>query len=274
MIQIAVGIVAGVFAVLPALLVTPKRRQLNHIKEEAAVIKEMPEGPARRNLEAAHVASTEAYERRIKGLDRVDILRRRLGWLFPVGYLGFLLAAGAIIYADRLADQLGVKEGTAATGMNVAGALLLSPLVVTVLQLRTALRERDERLKKEVERLEKVDASRAATAAQRESFQEALRKLQDQVAGDEDRISRDLQAQLARLNEGVARSAVSGKRLSTGTMRFVKNKDGRFVAVTKEQGEVAPGTGDGKPMREFRTDDAPKSKDEDGDEPTAPVPVS
>lgn len=57
-------------------------------------------------------------------------------------------------------------------------------------------------------------------------------------------------------------------------MRFVKNKDGRFVAVTKEQGEVAPGTGDGKPMREFRTDDAPKSKDEDGDEPTAPVPVS
>lgn len=100
--------------------------------------------------------------------------------------------------------------------MNVAGALLLSPLVVTVLQLRTALRERDERLKKEVERLEKVDASRAATAAQRESFQEALRKLQDQVAGDEDRISRDLQAQLARLNEGVARSAVSGKRSVRG----------------------------------------------------------
>ncbi|WP_418063863.1 hypothetical protein [Pimelobacter simplex] len=265
MIQLALAFVTGVFALLPAVLVTPRRRQLNHIKEEAEVIKGLPDGPAKKNMEAAHVASTEAYERRVKGLDKVDKLRRRMVVVLPLAYAGSAVLVLGWLRRQGVADYFDVRLPTAGAGIVGVGVLLVVPLLWTYGQYSAAARDRQDRLDKEVERLEKVDAARAATAIQRETFHEALSK----VVGTPPGLSSDT---IRRINESLSRT-VNPVNLNV-TMKRDPATGAFKIASTnpKDQDVVDRQVEKGKEFVERQLAD--QKDDEDPDKPMAPAPVS
>lgn len=176
MISVLAAFVGGVLALVPALFVSPRRRQLHLIRDEAAVVKEMPKGRAREKLESAHAATVEAYERRVKGLDRVEILRRRLSLMFPASYAVAMLGGAGIVESDRVADFVGVSASAVDKTILLLMVVLLLPLFSTTIRYAAAVRDRRERVDLEVDKLEEAEARVEAARLQREQFEEAVRK--------------------------------------------------------------------------------------------------
>lgn len=206
----------------------------------------MPEGPARRNLEEAHAATTEAYERRVKGLDRVDILRRRVVLLLPLAYGGMVATGYGWLRRDNLVDYLGVRTGTVTFGLVVIFLLTAIPFVVTTQSLQQERKKARRRLEQEVERLEQADAAEEALRLQREEFEQAIQKLKIESAAKDQELAENARAAVTRwvTNSGGGSMAVDasgkirawtpkGKALRSDEI-LVRSADGTIVRRIKD----------------------------------------
>jgi hypothetical protein len=168
-IQLLVVLVGGLVTLVPAFLVSPRRRELHFVRDEAAVLKEMQDGKAKRLMEEAHAASAEAYRRRAKGLDKVDKARRQTLMTIPLTYLSLILAVYASYRGEDLAGWLGVSKWTVAVGMFAVGFLVALPTGMSVVRYRAAARARDKQIEAKVEEFEARVAIREAARQLRET---------------------------------------------------------------------------------------------------------
>lgn len=224
MIQFLVAFVGGIVTLVPVFFVSPRRRELHFVRDEAAILKEMPEGKGKRLMEAAHTETVEAYRRRVKGLDRVAILRRRNLVMLPVMYV-VLTASTAAMYARAdIAGQLGIKEF--AVAVVVLSALLLFgvPFFLSTVQMIVAMRARDRQVEAQVEEFEIRVATR-----------EAARQVRESLATEKGRR---------------AAEAILAKSKSAD-LHFRKTKDGEWVAYTPK-----PATKFVQPPLPFKEPDA------------------
>lgn len=202
MISVLVAFVGGVLALLPVLLVSPRRRQLHMLRDEVAVIKDMPEGPARTKLEAAHVATADSYERRVKGLDKVDILRRRTYVLLPVGYFGVGLAFFGLYQRQDIAAYFDARVTTLTAVLIVVGVLTAAPLAINGLMFLSAVRARNDRVDEEVKAREVQNSRLEASRKQQQDFRDALADYNRRVASSNVKIDKGIREQIRKALEG------------------------------------------------------------------------